>query len=241
MLCLCHSDSIHDMYSILKYHCLRQQQLKQEVYGQPQLACNRVIYSLYNVVPIINDPSDHYQNHPFGDPDSDHPKQTNVPSTNRIMMFQDLHTCDIHYITSHTYICVRYIQIHSISRYIHSILQIYRDIYRYIHYYIYYTNTQYYPLVNIKKLWKITIFNGKIHYFNGHFQQLLVDIYTYYIYIPSKFVGLSGATRIQDSSPCNGEPVGSMYVIICVYLNIQSFYFITYYIILYYTKLYYIS
>ena len=30
-----------------------------------------------------------------------------------------------------------------------------------------------YPLVNVyKKLWKITIFNGKIHYFYGHFQWL---------------------------------------------------------------------
>ena len=28
-----------------------------------------------------------------------------------------------------------------------------------------------YPLVNVnKKLWKITMFNGKIHYFYGHFQ-----------------------------------------------------------------------
>ena len=28
-----------------------------------------------------------------------------------------------------------------------------------------------YPLVNVyKKLWKITIFNGKIHYFYGHVQ-----------------------------------------------------------------------
>ena len=28
-----------------------------------------------------------------------------------------------------------------------------------------------YPLVNVyKKLWKITIFNGKIHNFYGHFQ-----------------------------------------------------------------------
>ena len=179
MLCLCHSDSIHDMYSILKYHCLRQQQLKQEVYGQPQLACNRVIYSLYNVVPIINDPSDHYQNHPFGDPDSDHPKQTNVPSTNRIMMFQDLHTCDIHYITSHTYICVRYIQIHSISRYIHSILQIYRDIYRYIHYNIYYTNTQYYPLVNIQK----TMENHHFQWENPLFQWSFSIAISRYIHI----------------------------------------------------------
>ena len=28
-----------------------------------------------------------------------------------------------------------------------------------------------YPLVNVnKKLWKITMFNGKINYFYGHFQ-----------------------------------------------------------------------
>jgi hypothetical protein len=27
-----------------------------------------------------------------------------------------------------------------------------------------------YPLVNIQKTWKITIFNGKIHYFNGNFR-----------------------------------------------------------------------
>ena len=30
---------------------------------------------------------------------------------------------------------------------------------------------RHYPLVNVnKKLWKITMFNGKIHYFYGHFQ-----------------------------------------------------------------------
>jgi len=35
-----------------------------------------------------------------------------------------------------------------------------------------------YPLVNVnKKLWKITIFHGKIHYFNGHFPVRFLYVY----------------------------------------------------------------
>jgi hypothetical protein len=35
-----------------------------------------------------------------------------------------------------------------------------------------------YPLVNVnKKLWKITISNGKIHYFYGHFQFRKLFVY----------------------------------------------------------------
>ena len=36
---------------------------------------------------------------------------------------------------------------------------------------IHHAQLPYYPLVNVyKKLWKITIFNGKTHYFYGHIQ-----------------------------------------------------------------------